>query len=221
MTDPDFLHNPRPPAVDPAMRRIVLVAGGISVLVIAVALVGGSGRSVWSWGAPPVISPPAQPLRVAPVDPGGLVVPGGDEPIMSGQVSSAPPQLVTSGPAPDISQLAAAAGVSLGPPPAAAPGPSAPAAATIVSPPSALGASAVPLRVMAQLAVRPTAAAAQAVWDHLTQTVPGMVAGKTPLVAKVADGYRVQITGFADLGGARIFCAVLASQGESCVAGAF
>jgi hypothetical protein len=74
---------------------------------------------------------------------------------------------------------------------------------------------------MAELPVRPTAAAAQAVWEHLTQTVPGMVAGKTPLVAKVADGYRVQISGFSDLGGARIFCAVLASQGESCVAGTF
>jgi len=217
------MSNPHPTSrVDPALRRIVLIAGGISVLVIAVALVGGSGRSVWNWGAPPVISPPDEPLRVAPVDPGGLVVPGADEPIMSGQASSAPAQLVASGPMPQISQLAAAAGVPMASPVATPPPVVAPVAAPASK--SVLAPAAVPVvakRVMAALGTRPTTAAAQALWAHLEQTVPGMVTGKSPQLVKVAGGYRVQISGFADLGGAQIFCAVLASQGDACVAGAF
>ncbi|OYV47905.1 MAG: hypothetical protein B7Z77_11500, partial [Acidocella sp. 20-58-15] len=90
-------------SVDPAMRRIVLAAGGISVAII------GGVRPRMGFGPPPEITAPDTPLRVAPADPGGLTVPGANEPIMSGNTSSGPATLAPEAPQPDIQQLQATA----------------------------------------------------------------------------------------------------------------
>jgi hypothetical protein len=92
------------------MRRMALGAGGVSVLVILVALVWSGMKPGMVFGPPPVISAPPGPLRVVPADPGGLTVPGANEQIMSGDVSAAPPQLAPAEPQADMTQLSQAAG---------------------------------------------------------------------------------------------------------------
>ena len=116
MNDPgdgEFVYQTHRPAqpMDQAVRRIVLWAGGISVLVIVVALLW-SGVRATGFGPPPVIQAPPGPLRVAPASPGGLVVPEADEQIMSGDTSGPPPQLAPTATLPDVAQLDQAAGVN-------------------------------------------------------------------------------------------------------------
>jgi hypothetical protein len=94
--------------VDPAMRVIALSAAGLSVLVILVALIYGGARA-GGFGPPPTIYPPATPLRTAPADPGGLVVPEANVPIMSSVAPGPPPTLAPAPPPPAIGQLDQAA----------------------------------------------------------------------------------------------------------------
>jgi hypothetical protein len=133
MSDPNFSYRPRQaPAVDPALRRIALLAAGIVVLVVGVALVWGGGRMALSFQGPPVIEAPAVPLRVVPPDPGGLVVPEADQPIMSGQGSNAPSQLAPAQPVPDVAGFEQASGQKLMTAPLPPPAPAAPVAVAVV-----------------------------------------------------------------------------------------
>jgi len=97
--------------VDPGVRLMALGAAGVSVLVILVALVYG-GVHTRGFGAPPVIDPPATPLRTVPSDPGGLVVPEANVPIMSSATAATPPTLSPAPPPPAISALDQAAGTA-------------------------------------------------------------------------------------------------------------
>jgi hypothetical protein len=115
----DFVYQVRrpQPAVDPAVRRIAFLAGGVSVGVILVALLWSGVRGS-GFGPPPVILPPPGPLRVLPSSPGGLTVPEADQQIMSGNPdadSGPPPELAPAGPGAAISQLNQAAGSVLPP----------------------------------------------------------------------------------------------------------
>jgi SPOR domain len=114
----DFVYRTRrdPRAMDPAMRRMALGAGGASLLVIVVALLWSGVRGS-GFGPPPVITAPPGPLRIAPANPGGLVVPEANVPIMSGVAPVAPAQLAPGAPAPDITQLDQEAGIGAPPPP--------------------------------------------------------------------------------------------------------
>jgi hypothetical protein len=90
--------------VDPVMRSIALGAAAISAIIIVVAL-AWSGVRATGFGPPPTISPPPGPLRTAPATPGGLTVPGADEPILAGTPPTAAATLAPAAPAPDITQL--------------------------------------------------------------------------------------------------------------------
>ncbi|HEX7389027.1 MAG TPA: SPOR domain-containing protein [Acidiphilium sp.] len=92
---------------DRATWRMMGVAGGIGLGVIVLALVWSGVHT--GLGPPPVVKPPAGPMRTAPVNPGGLQVPGAHEQIMSGTVASGPPQLAPLPSAPDFSKLDQAA----------------------------------------------------------------------------------------------------------------
>lgn len=92
---------------DRATWRMTGVAGGIGLGVIVLALVWSGVHT--GLGPPPVIRPPAGPMRTAPVNPGGLQVPGAHEQIMSGTVASGPPQLAPLPAPPDFSRLDRAA----------------------------------------------------------------------------------------------------------------
>jgi hypothetical protein len=205
----------RRPLVDPAMRRIVVAAGGVSMLVIAVALVWSGVKPHIGFGPPPVITAPPGPLRVLPSDPGGLTVPGANEQIMSGDVSNAAPQLAASGPAPAISQLQDDAGE--GPPAVVQVAPAAVAAPVTPAPVNAG-------TVQVQLAATVDEAGAKKAWSQLQVKMPGLLTGHTPIfMPAVVDGqniWRLRMGGFADIPSARAFCAqVIAAGGGCAVAG--
>lgn len=212
--DDEFIYQARRPGrqVDPAVRRIVLGAGGASALVIVVAMLWSGVRGV-GFGPPPVIAPPPGPLRVVPADPGGLSVPEANVPIMSGDTAAAAPQLAPAAPVPDVSAFNQAAGIT--PPPAPAPPPVA------AAPPPALPSG--PAQV--QLASTADEAGAEAAWTALQAKYPKFFAGKTPeILPDVVSGqsfWRVRLGGFASGADAQSFCALVMAQGASCTVAAF
>jgi hypothetical protein len=208
------------PVVDPAMRRMALGAGGVSVLVILVALVWSGMKPGMVFGPPPVISAPPGPLRVVPADPGGLTVPGANEQIMSGDVSAAPPQLAPAEPQADMTQLSQAAG---GQPvmqePAAIPAP-------VVAPTVVAAAPAVPAGpVDVQLAAAPDEAGVKKAWAKLRQAMPDVLQDKNPaFVPATVNGqsiWRLLIGGFTGIDDANAFCAQVIAKGAVCTVAAF
>ncbi len=225
--------------VDPAMKRIVVAAGGISVVVIGVALVWSGVRPRMGFGPPPEIAAPTTPLREAPADPGGLTVPGANEPIMSGAASSGPATLAPDAPPPDIQQLQAvsASVAPAAPGPGAAAATAAPSAAPPAAPPTALPAPVVSAPAPAappvaslgpaqvQLAATADSAGAHQVWSHLNAKYPTLLAGKKPVfVPAIVNGnniWRLRVGGFADQQAARDFCAQLTAKGAACTVAGF
>lgn len=122
--DDDFLYRPqraKGQRLDPAIKRMAIAAGSVSVIVIIIAWIW-SGIHPYTFGPPPVVNPPDIPLRIVPEDPGGLEVPEADVPIMSGEsLSNSDARLASPGVAPDITALDQAAGLT--PPPASLPSP--------------------------------------------------------------------------------------------------
>lgn len=205
-------------SVDPAMRRIVLAAGGISVAIIGVALVWSGVRPRMGFGPPPEITAPDTPLRVAPADPGGLTVPGANEPIMSGNTSSGPATLAPEAPQPDIQQLQATAQPAA---PTTAPATTPlvpPTVSAIPSPAAPTVAPSAPAQV--QLAATADAAGAHQIWAHLLAKYPPLLKGKTPVfIPAIVNGnnvWRLRVGGFADQQAARVFCADLTAKGAAC-----
>ncbi|MDD2878588.1 MAG: SPOR domain-containing protein [Acidiphilium sp.] len=143
MQDPDIDIPPyasprmRSRGIDPDTRRMAIIAGGLGVGIIALALIWSGIHT--GLGPPPVIKPPAGPMRTVPANPGGLQVPGAHEQIMSGEVASGPPQLAPSSPQPDFSKLdqekAAAQPKPVPPPPVQVAAPAAPVASNLPLPP--------------------------------------------------------------------------------------
>ncbi len=115
--------------MDDATRRIVLIAGGLGLGVILVAIVWNGYHA--GLGPPPVVKPLATPMRTIPANRGGLQVPGANEPILSGAPPS-PPHLAPPPPSPDLAPLEAAKPTSPTSPtgPSGASGPSAPPSTT-------------------------------------------------------------------------------------------
>jgi SPOR domain len=168
-------------------------------------------------------------LRVAPASPGGLVVPGADVPIMSGQAdSTAAPQLAPQGQVPDVAQLDQAAGLNQPPPPPpVTAAPAAPAGATVAS---AVPAPAGPAGVVpagpqkfsgqVQLAATVDEGGAEAAWTAAQKKAPDVLVGKNPIILPaVINGqsvWRVRLSGFSSSADALAFCAQLTAKGTAC-----
>ncbi len=227
----------RRPVFDTDMRRMAMAAGGISLVVIAVAMLWSGMRPGAGFGAPPVITAPQEPLRVAPSDPGGLTVPDANVQIMSGVTSAGPAQLAPDSPPPDVAQFAPPAP---SPAPAPAPAPAsaptspatpalAPAAAVAVAPPASpvqpLSKPSGSGPVQVQLAALVDQAGAQAAWARLQARLPGLFAGRSPLISKVSISgvtfWRLRTGGFADAASAQSFCDAVAAKGAACKVAAF
>jgi hypothetical protein len=183
----DFFYQPRTRGgrgVDPAITRIALAAGGLTIIVIVTAFVW-SGFHAGNFGPPPIISPPDVPLRVHPDSPGGLVVPGADVPIMSGDTTSTgPAQLAPQGQVPDVAQLDQAAGLNQ-PPPAPVAAPAAPAAPA--TPPGAVPATAASAPATATPAAPAAATPASAPAATAATPAPAATAAKPhPAVVQLA-----------------------------------
>ena len=212
--------------LDPSIRRIAFVAGGISGFVILVAL-GWSGVHMGSFGPPPVITAPPGPLRVIPANPGGLVVPGANVPIMSGQSASMTAQLAPPPPPPQIAALDQAAG--LNPSPKLAPAAAALATAAKTPPPPVPSwppaVQPAVQTVQVQLAATADEQGALSIWAGLQKRFPDLLRGKTPAIIPAVVGghsvWRLRLSGFATAGAAKTFCDTLHSKGVACLVAPF
>ncbi|MDE1895592.1 MAG: SPOR domain-containing protein [Rhodospirillales bacterium] len=248
--DDDFLYRPhraKGQRLDPAIKRMAMAAGGVSVLVILIAWVW-SGIHPYTFGPPPVISPPATPLRIVPADPGGMVVPGADIPIMSGDMDAGgAPHLAPATQAPDITALNQAAGLNP-PAPAVQAQPQTPAPpqdASTATPsatdapktivpassqaprPGSVATSAAAAKSMTavQLAATSDEDGVLAVWVQLQQKFPDLLKGRQPeIIPAIVNGqsvWRLRVGGFASPDAAKSFCDDLSSKGAACTVAAF
>ncbi|MCW8306106.1 SPOR domain-containing protein [Acidiphilium sp. PA] len=249
MEDPDIDIPPyasprlRARGVDTETKRMAIIAGGLGVGIIALALIWSGIHT--GLGPPPVIKPPAGPMRTAPINPGGLQVPGAHEQIMSGQVASGPPELAPASPAPDFSKLdqeaaaakpappapltpkqappAVASALPL-PPPAPSPDHAAttpaPAGQSILPPitPPTQATGSGPYAV--QLGALDSMAKANQAWQTLVARVPDILGSQKPVVVPgTVHGkvfYRLRLVGFANAAAAGNFCDRLKSRGVTC-----
>ncbi len=73
---------PRARGMDPATRRLALIAAGLGgALLVLIGVWSLSGGTSGGGSSVPVIAAPAGPVRVKPANPGGLTVPGADQAI--------------------------------------------------------------------------------------------------------------------------------------------
>ncbi len=235
--------------IDPATRRLLALAGGLGAalaLIIAVWSLGGHRH-----GPAPLISADPGPLKVKPVNPGGLQVAGADEAVLGLPGGQSGAQA-----APGASASASGAGAgpaeTLSPPPEApAPGelrrlqpdaarqpspPASPAPAVAAPHPAAVASLAKPPPppvappsghgIEVQLAALPSEAAAREEWARLEKRFPAQFAHRKRLISRIVshDGHvfwRVRAGGFGDTAQARAFCAALRGKGAACAVADF
>lgn len=250
--DDDFLYRPhraKGQRLDPAIKRMAIAAGSVSVIVIVIAWIW-SGIHPYTFGPPPVINPPDTPLRIVPEDPGGLEVPEANVPIMSGEsLSNNDARLALPGVAPDITALDQAAGLTSPPVSSSSAQQSAvnaeaaensatvdetvdkpksvtPAASQRPRPGStATSAAEAEGMTSVELAVASTEESILAAWVDLQQKFPAAVAGRQPeLLPSIVKGqsvWRLRLGGFSSAASAQAFCKTLTSQGTACTVVAF
>ncbi len=235
---------------DPLTRRLMLIAGGLSVALVAIVVLWSSvGRHS---GAVPVVQADPRPVRMKPADPGGMQIPGLSADAGSAGDTAAPDKLAPAPEAPDpqaLSHLRTAAAT----PPAAVPPPVA------VSVPQAVVPAAPPARSVAATAVKPVAVAAAPVsperhaapavahpapggtlvqlaavgseaaakqeWDRLAHRMPSVLGARRPVISKIDhDGHelwRVRTGAFATEAEAGEFCQQVRAKGAGCTVAAF
>lgn len=232
--DDDFLYRPRRAKgqrLDPAIKRMAMVAGGVSVVVIIIAWIW-SGIHPYAFGPPPIITPPPTKLRIVPANPGGLVVPEADVPIMSGEsINNIQPQLAPAGAPPDITALDQAAGLS--PPQQLAstttneadnpdkPKSLTPAVSQAPRPGStATSAAAAEGLTSVELAAMSSEESVLGAWVKLQQKFPQLLGGRQPeIFPTMLNGqsvWRLRLGGFTSTAAAQAFCGQLTSQGAVC-----
>ena len=235
-------------AMDPTTRHLVLIASGIGLLLVV--LIGGWMLSGRHPGSIPVIEAPAGPVRLKPVDPGGMQAMGAQSPPAAsgkgGETLSAAPELAR----PDALQAEVDAarregGAGTAPPAAPAvpnataqpqqmlqpaPAPHPPAAHPSGTHPDSLlrtdaSAPADGPKVAVQLAALGSDGAAEAEWERLRHEHPALFSGRTPEVAQADHAgraiYRLRTRGFGSVGEATSFCYHAHQQGVACTVADF
>ncbi|NPD66412.1 SPOR domain-containing protein [Lichenicola cladoniae] len=74
MNDPDLTDYKRPKGMDPGTKLLALFAGGIGALLVVV--VGGWSLVGHHETGIPIVDAPAGPVRIKPIDPGGMQLSG-------------------------------------------------------------------------------------------------------------------------------------------------
>lgn len=178
--------------LDPRLLLGLIVAGGIGTAAIAgygvFKLFGHSG------GAIPIIAADPRPVRVKPLDPGGMQVAPEEARARPGEMKLAP-------------------GTEEPDPHAFVPRPDPLTTRTAVPPP--------PVRTYAvQLSTAKTEAAAAAAWDKLAAKAPALFAHHRPQFLKTNDAgqssWRLRTGGFADPAAAKAFCEQVKAKGGTC-----
>jgi hypothetical protein len=240
---------PRARRMDPTTRRLALIAAALGSALSAVigawsvmdhphasssSSLSSRGDSRPAVSTVPVIAPPSGPLRVKPVNPGGMQLSAtsadlfdtGDGGQGQGRLAPSPeipdPQALHPPSRPPV-PLAAPAAVPL--PSASSTPPKAPAApfsaaatpAPAARPSQAPAASGV---AVVQLAALPSAAAAKDEWVMLQLRLGPLLRDRQPLITSVDIGgrtwWRVRTGGFADAAAAKGFCEQVHAKSLGC-----
>jgi len=219
-----------------AKRRVAVAAGLFGTLVI---VGGGWAMLGHRTHGVPIVQADAGPVRVKPVNPGGLQVAAAGNEIFSGGSDTTVGKLAPPPETPDLQALRAppppppvhkpaeapvAAAIPPAAPKAAAPvaqpakptvAVAAPADRHAASPPAHAGKN-----PLVQLAALSSEQAARTEWDILARRMPDLLGGKQPAFSKVErDGrtyWRVRTGGFTDATQATLFCTRLRAKGASC-----
>jgi hypothetical protein len=218
--------------IDPDMRRMAIVAagfGGALALVIGAVSLSHPGHH-----GVPVIAPPPGPVRVKPLDPGGMKVAGADDDVTIGAERLAPPAEQ-----PELRALRAKihAKLAAAKPPAqlaeAQPAPAHANAPAIAPSPPAEKASVV--ERIADNAIVPGAAvqigafdseqAAEQDWGKSAEKMPELFDGHKPQVVHTELAghtiWRLRTGGFASIAAATEFCQQVRSRGGDCSIASF
>jgi hypothetical protein len=210
--------------LDPEMRRMAMMAAGFGgVLAVVIGLFSFSGHR---HHGVPVIEAPATPVRVKPVNPGGMQVSGAEDFSSSqGEKLAPPPEK------PAIRELRAKkmakapmvqADIIAKPTPKEMVTPAAKTAAP-PAPPAALTEAASGTWV--QLAAFESQQAAEQDWGKMAEKMPKMFDGHRPQVVQghIAGRtvYRLRTGGFATLTAANAFCGEVRAKGGDCSIAAF
>jgi len=231
---------------DTDMRRMGLVAAGLGAGVAL--LVGASTLLRPAHHGVPVVEADSGPVRIKPLDPGGMKFSGADIGATGGQG----PQLAPSAEQPEIAALKAQlrqvkkelakqaeataqpekiAQAAPSPPKVVAPAPFDRALATthMVSPsadaPSPATAPVPASGTEVQLAAFSSNDAAHSAWASLAQQAPDLLHGHKPDISRVDVGgrtmWRLRTGGFATVAEAASFCAKVQARSGSCSIAAF
>ena len=233
-------------AMDPTTRHLAMIACGIGLLLVV--LIGGWALSGRRSGAIPVIASPAGPVRVKPVNPGGMQAdgPAGFSPGSGGGKDSLAAAPETPQPGALAAEVEAARhrdAAQIPPmqaPPIQAPPIQAPPIQATLPPKSVASPPPSPtpapdlsrLRTDAsggtravQLAAVDSDAAARSEWARLRHAHPELFAGRTPRIERAEhDGhviYRLRTQGFADTAAAATFCAAARQARVACAVADF
>ena len=212
--------------MDPATRRLALIAGGLGGVLLAV--VGGWTLIGHRNAAVPVVQADSRPIRVKPEIPGGMQVAGADSDILSGSTESKDGRLAPAPEAPAPQALTA--------PPASAPAVMAPVPAAVPATAKPVAAKPAPIQsapaqdkrpvssaaniAMVQLTAVNSEDAAKSEWQRLSKRLPDLLGQRKPAFSKTEhDGkamWRVRTGGFADVAQATAFCEKVRAKGAGC-----
>ena len=219
---PSYRPQPQQGLIDPDMRRMAIVAAGFGgVLAVAVAALSLSHHA---HHGVPVIAAASGPVRIKPVDPGGMKVAGAEE------ISSGAERLAPEPEKPALHALRAKSHSAAHPTEQAeAARPAAPVVAPAPPVEHATATAAMPVpeahSTAVQLAAFETQQAAEQDWGKLSEKMPGLLGGRRPEVerADVAGHvvYRLRTGGFASLMAAKEFCVKVQGKGGDCTVAAF
>jgi hypothetical protein len=213
--------------MDPATRRLALIAGGLGAALLAI--IGGWSMMNDRSAAIPVIQADGRPVRVKPENPGGMQIAGANDDALSGGTATGGDKL---GPPPE-----APAPLSLSTPPPAPPvavAPPAPVAAPVkpvvekpVVPAEKRTASTAAERPspgakapQVQLAAVSSEEAARAEWQRMEKRMPELFGQRQPAFSKTERNgrtlWRLRTGGFSDTAQATAFCERVRAKGAGC-----
>jgi hypothetical protein len=232
--------------MDPATRRLALIAGGLGGALLAViaawTVMGQRSTAV------PVILADSRPVRVKPANPGGMQIPGANDDALSGGTEAggdrlAPPpevpaplalgafqpQPAPAPPVPTPASVAAAPAAAKAPPAAKAekavaekpvaekPGATAERRA---APPAAERAAPAAKPAFVQFAAVTSEEAARSEWQRLEKRMPDLIGHRQPAISKIEHNgrtfWRLRTGGFGDVAQATAFCERVRAKGGGC-----
>jgi hypothetical protein len=232
--------------MDPATKRLAIIAGGLGGALVL--LVGGWSLVGHRSTGVPVIKADSSPMRVKPVNPGGMQVAGTRDEILADGADASVDKLAPGSEAPAPQDLkAATAGTTASAIAGSAPTPVAPtqtvpaqavAAAPPVKPAAPTRAVSVasdhpalphPMvggrSTLVQLAALGSEDAAKIEWHRLEKRMPDLLASRQPALSRIDhDGktfWRLRTGGFADIAQATAFCEQVRAKGNGCSIAAF